>query len=180
MNELTECNQAPSAAQSFAGLPAQRTLTEDKADPGLERHRRKCRICRHPDREEMEQEYVEWFKPAGIARHYDVPERALYRHFEAVGLVSSRRANLVAALENIVERGAEAPITGSTVIRAVKAICCVTGDNKWTEPAKNIVHSVQTEPKLPQEDGPRLLGEGFHQLPITSHHSQISNRQSAD
>lgn len=104
----------------------------------------------------------EWSKLWGIASHYDVPERALRRHFEAVGLVSLRRDNLVRALENIVERGAEAPITGSTVIRAVKAICCISGDIKWIEPAKNITHTVQTEPKLAQEQSPQMLGEVFH------------------
>lgn len=161
MNEQTECNQAPPASPIQEIVPHQQALAENKVDPAIERHRRKCQICCHPDREEMEKEYVEWSKLWGIARHYDVPERALRRHVEAIGLVSRRRANLVGALENVVERGAEAPITGSTIVRAVKAICCINGDNKWTEPAKKVIHTVQTEPKLAQEPSPQLLGEVF-------------------
>ena len=162
MNEQTECNQTLSETKPSVIGPAQQSLAENNADPTLERHSRKCQICRHPDRELMEKEYIEWSKLWGIAQHYDVPERALRRHFEAVGLVSHRRANLVAALENVVERGAEAFITGSNIIQAVKAICCISGDIKWIEPAKNIAHTVQTEPKLAQEQTPQILGDVFH------------------
>ncbi|MGH9572703.1 MAG: hypothetical protein ACRD40_04135 [Candidatus Acidiferrales bacterium] len=164
MNEQAECNQALLASPIQEIVQARQALAENKADPSIERHSRKCQICRHPDRDEMEKEYVEWAKPWAISRHYDVPERAIRRHFEAVGLISRRRANLVGALENIVERGPEAPITGSMVIRAVKAICCINGDNKWTEPAKKIIHTVRTAPKLAPlapEESPQLLPEVF-------------------
>src|SRR6185437_13994889 len=122
MNEQTECNQALPETKPTVIRSVQQALAENKADPVLERHSRKCQICRHPDREDIELDYLEWIRPSTISTRYDVPERTLSRHFGALGLASRRRTNLTAALENIIQRGAEAPITGDTVIRAVKAI----------------------------------------------------------
>ncbi|HEY6466226.1 MAG TPA: hypothetical protein VIY69_09560 [Candidatus Acidoferrales bacterium] len=156
MNDLTECNEA-TGTESTAIVPSE-----------AERHRRKCQVCRHPDREAIEKEYVEWGQPPVIAQHYNLPVRALYRHFDAVGLRSHRRANLRQVLERMLERGAEVPITGNTIIRAVEAYCSLTDDNKWTEPAKNVTLTAQNEPKLHQMKPIDQLNR-----PSTSGHSLI-------
>jgi hypothetical protein len=165
MKAETELSAAPpeSSPRSIVPMNESRIVPDPAA---LERHRRKCQVCRHPDREDIEWEYTEWFKPSAIARHYQIDERSLYRHLEAVGLTSRRRANLRGVLENILQRGAEVPITGNTIIRAVKAFCSLTDDNQWQEPAKISTFKVQTEPNLspkaPAESSP-LLGEGSRQ-----------------
>lgn len=105
-----------------------------------ERHSRKCRICRHPDREEIEQEYREWFRPSDIARRHHLDDSALHRHFRAVGLITGRRENLRIILDRIIGRGAERPVTGNEIIRAVRAQACLTDDNKWVEPAKRVIY----------------------------------------
>ena len=137
MNELTE------QADALPEPPpvAQHAGAENKElPPHLERHTRKCQICRHPDREYMEQEYEDWVKISLIARHYNVDDSSLHRHLTAVGLVARRRNNVGAVLERIIERGAEKPVSGNTIIRAVKAYCCLTDDNKWIEPQRKVIH----------------------------------------
>ncbi|HEY6467646.1 MAG TPA: hypothetical protein VIY69_16715 [Candidatus Acidoferrales bacterium] len=153
MDEQTECNEALAEPATLSLVPVKQAPHEDEADPAIERHSRKCQICHHPDREAIEKEYVGWGQPPVIAQHYGVPVRALYRHYDAVGLGSNRRANLRQVLERILERGAEVPITGNTVIHAVKAYCSLTDDNKWIEPAKSVTFTVQNEPKMRQADG---------------------------
>lgn len=142
MNELTECNQALPASSPRANLPVSQSVAENKADPvALARHRRKCQVCRHPERDIIEREYRDSFGPLAIARSYGIPERALFRHLEATGLKSCRRQNLRSALERVLERGVETEIDGATIIQAVKAYCCLTDENKWIEPAKNVTFS---------------------------------------
>lgn len=142
MNEPTECNQALPAPPSRANFPGSKSIAENKADPvALARHRRKCQVCRHPEREMIEREYRDWFGPLAIARSYGIPERALFRHLEATGLTSSRRKNLRSALERILERGVETEIDGPTIIQAVRAYCCLNDGNEWVEPAKNVSFS---------------------------------------
>lgn len=107
--------------------------------PAQDRHSRKCKICSHTEREEMEQEYRDWRSPYEIAQDYKVLPRALYRHFEAIGLPPKRTANTRRVLEHILERGAETPITGDQILRAVRAYCCLTDDAKWVEPERRMV-----------------------------------------
>ena len=167
MNEQTECNEALNEPTPVSLIPIRQALAENEAGPDAKRHRRKCQICRHPDREAIKKEYVEWGHPPVIAQHYGMPVRALYRHFDALGLRTNRRANLRQVLERMLERGAEVPITGNTIIRAVKAYCSLTDDNKWTEPAKSVTFTVQNEPKSHQTDPiERLDGAAANTSPL--------------
>lgn len=106
----------------------------------IERHARKCGICRHPDREEIEQEYGDWFTVAEIARRYEIDDSALQRHLKALGLTSKRRENLRIVLDRILERGVQTPVTASHIIRAVKAHACLTDDNRWIEPERKVIY----------------------------------------
>lgn len=112
-----------------------------------ERHSRKCQICRHPDRKWIEQDYLDWFKAADIARNYQIDDSALHRHLRAAGLLSRRHENLRSALDRILERGVERPISGTTIIRAVKAYTCLTDDNRGVEPGKRVVHVTKAMPE---------------------------------
>ena len=130
-----------------AHAPIKRSGAENKED-ALKRHRRKCKICRHPGRDDIEQDYRDWAKPAEIAREYDIDDRSLYRHLKAVGLIDSRRSNLQIILERIIERGPEKPVSGDTIIRAVRAHACLTDDNKWVEPVRRVIYiHQQIDPK---------------------------------
>jgi len=116
------------------------TQSAENTQLHIHRHARKCRICRHPDREEIEQEYADWFTIAEIARNYEVDDSALQRHFKAVGLVSRRRENLRIVLDRILERGVQTPVTAGHIIRAVKAQACLTDDNRWLEPERKVIY----------------------------------------
>lgn len=150
MNEPTECSLAIPDSPPHATLPASQSPAENKLDPvALARHRRKCQVCRHPERDMIEREYRDWSGPLAIARSYGISERALFRHLEATGLTSSRRKNLRSALERVLERGVETEIDGPTIIQAVRAYCCLNDENKWVEPAKTSLKRSNREPGGP-------------------------------
>jgi hypothetical protein len=111
--------------------------------PPLERHQRKCAICHHPEREEIEELFLHWHNPCNIAAGYKVPARSLYRHAHATGLYSARQDSLRPVLDRLLERVEDAKISGDCIIRAVRAYSCLGADNKWTEPPARVIFSSQ-------------------------------------
>jgi hypothetical protein len=110
-----------------------------------QRHSRKCQVCHHPCRDVIEFAFVNWRKPLGISQIYKISGDSLYRHAHALDLYTRRRNNLRSALDNILERGVETPITGETALGAIRAYTCLTEENKWIEPSSNVIFSHQPQ-----------------------------------
>jgi hypothetical protein len=106
----------------------------------LARHARKCAICHHPRREQIEDDFLRWSDPWHITRTFDLPSRSsLYRHVEALGLIQQRRINLRGVAERLLERVDHASITASAVVRAMRVFAHIGEDGQWFEPPKRIV-----------------------------------------
>jgi len=107
----------------------------------LSRHQRKCTICHHADREEIEQMFLHWFSASSIYRRFLLKDRSsIYDHAHATGLYARRRKNMRCALENIIERSDECPISSNGIVRAIKAYCSLTDAGEWIEPASRVVY----------------------------------------
>ena len=120
-----------------------KTAGRRKAAASISRHRRKCVVCRHPDREAIEAEYLHWHSVWDISQDYKIADyRSIHRHARAYGLVRHRRENILSALDTIVERSAEASVTADSVIRAIRAYSCITESGEWVEPPTRVVYSV--------------------------------------
>ncbi len=103
------------------------------------RHQTRCNVCRHPDREAIEHDYLEWRSPTEIAIDYDISDRtSIYRHALATGLFLRRRRTFRGALERIMERAEEAEVTAASVVLAVRAYARINDDGKWVEPPQTI------------------------------------------
>jgi hypothetical protein len=86
------------------------------------RHAAECKICSHPQRNEIEQDFINWRSPASIAKQYKLANRAtVYRHAHALELFPKRRRNVRAALEKIIERAGEVKVNAPAVVSAVTA-----------------------------------------------------------
>ena len=132
-----------------AALPA--IAAQPAPESALERHQRKCVICAHPEREDIEELFLNWHSPEQTAYHYRIPVRSIFRHAHATGLYtlspgkSSRRAG---SHPGTGQRSTE--ITGESIIRAVRAYTCLTDDNNWVEPASRVIFSsAPLRPQLP-------------------------------
>jgi hypothetical protein len=85
------------------------------------RHARKCIICRHPQRDAIEREFLAWTSPASIAERFALYDRrALYRHAHATGLFRRRTRRFAANLEGILEHASIVCATPHAIIRAVQ------------------------------------------------------------
>jgi hypothetical protein len=112
--------------------------------PDLERHQRKCVICHHPDREAIEELFVDWHSPQDISEHFDLEDwSTIYRHARATGLYNQRGRNVRSALERVIEYAGHGSVTinGIGIVRAVRAYACLTDTGEWIEPATRVIVS---------------------------------------
>jgi hypothetical protein len=115
----------------------------DPANPG--RHERLCSICRHPDRDAIEEAFLQWQRACDIFREFKLPSRTtVYRHAHAVGLFEQRARALRFVLENIMEESSACAPSADSIIRAVRAYSCLDDRGRWIEPPRRLI--IQREP----------------------------------
>lgn len=123
---------------------------ESKAvNPG--RHAAECKICAHPQREEIEQQFVAWASPNRIAKSYGISRDSVYRHAHAGDLFSKRRVNVRAALERIIENAGEVPVNAAAVVAAVSTYSRLNSRGEWIEKREMVDMNVLFERMSTQE-----------------------------
>ena len=132
------------AKSSAANLAKQRLMEGKRAtsseprgedlkptSPG--RHQYHCGICSHPKREEIEQEFVTWSSPVRIGKKYGVSRDSVYRHAQALGLMTRRRRNVRCALERIIEKAGDVEVSAAAVVSAVAAYAKINANGQWVD-----------------------------------------------
>jgi len=103
------------------------------------RHAAECKICSHPQREEIERDFVNWRSPAAITKHYGLRNRSsVYRHAHAAGLFTKRQRNVRAALEKIIERAGEVEVAAPAVVAAVQAYSKINAVGQWIDRSEHV------------------------------------------
>lgn len=109
--------------------------------PSSSRHNRKCRVCRHPERVEIEREFIHWRSPEVIAREYGIAHHsAIYRHAHATGLFAQRATHLKLSLGPLIEKSMAVPVTADSIVRAVALCARLNDDGEWINSPKHVVH----------------------------------------
>jgi hypothetical protein len=129
----------------------------DEDDSGLsaiERHSRKCSICRHPERQSIDEAFLHWRSPHTIMHCFGIlSETTIYRHAHAFDFFALRNRNLQSALGNVIEEIDKRVFTGTEMLNAVRALAQLNEDGRWISPTSKseIVYSMQ---RLPAVAGP--------------------------
>ena len=119
--------------------------------PNIARHKRRCTVCKHPEREAIEEAFLQWRRPGDLRLEFDLPNRtSIYRHAHTFGLFEKRARNLRHALGAIIEEAERVEPTADSILRAIRAYGCIDNQGRWIEPPKHIIISRQTlsSPKL--------------------------------
>ena len=125
-------------------ITGRRKLRRPRAD--LQRHARKCHICHHPQRAEIEDDFLNWHGPNEIVKDYDLPHwSVIYRHANALGLRARRNENIRTVLDIFLEQAESAPVTANAILRAIRAYSCLKDDGTWVELPKKVIY--QTDRK---------------------------------
>jgi hypothetical protein len=99
----------------------------------LARHSRKCSVCHHPDREFIDADYLRWLSPKKIARQYKISHHSVvYRHADATGLRTQRRAALRATLEHFIEQAENVRVTAHSIVSAVRLYSQINDQGQYT------------------------------------------------
>jgi hypothetical protein len=144
--------QRPIERRLTAGRP-RRAIRER---PSRNRHSRKCQICSHPRREDIEQDFLRWLSPDRIAAQYGLADHStVYRHVHATGLFKRRSESIHLALDGIIERGnAVVNVNANSILQAVKFSAILDGE--WVEPPRNrVIDTKRTETESPNRQIPR-------------------------
>jgi len=100
----------------------------------LERHATRCTICKHPQLDEIEKEFVSWTSVGEIVKEFGIPERSsIYRHARATGLFEKRDRNVKLALGRIIERAGDIMPNANAVVAAAVALSKINADGKYVE-----------------------------------------------
>ena len=98
------------------------------------RHEAHCKICAHPEREEIERDFVSWCSPIRIVADYGLADRAsVYRHVRAFGLFAKRQRNVRAALERIIEKADEVDVNATAVVGAIQTYAKINSQGQLVE-----------------------------------------------
>jgi hypothetical protein len=112
----------------------------DAPPPDPERHSRKCRICNHPDRADIEGDFLRWRPTAEIAREFGLPDHSsICRHARALGLYDRRGESICFALDPILEQADRvfSRLTPNSLISAVQTYAQINNKGKRVRP---VVH----------------------------------------
>jgi hypothetical protein len=115
--------------------------SKQRQPASVDHHRRLCRICSHPAREQIERDFLEWVSPQAIAKAYGLHKdnpAALFRHARALGLFARRRHNARNALERIIEQAGNVTPSASAIVSAVRAYVKINSEGQWVEAPERV------------------------------------------
>ena len=148
-----------------------RPRTQDEID--LSRHKRRCTICHHPEREAIEEAFLQWRNVDCIDVEFE-PEggrSAIYRHAHALGLFRKRNLNLRSALEYIIEESERITPTAEGIVKAMRAYTRINDVGEWIDtPTTHIVQVIAMPATDPRNTANPIQGLS---LDVRKERSQI-------
>jgi hypothetical protein len=120
--------------------------------PSLAMHAGQCTICRHPQRADLEREFLDWRSPRDIAREYGLGSHTtVYRHAHALGLFDRRHRTLRFALGRLIEQVGDVKPTAASIVSAIRLLAKLNTRQKWTEEADDSQAEDAPDSSLPAE-----------------------------
>ncbi len=116
-----------------------RQKTEQKQKRPLpRRHEAGCRVCAHPEREQIESAWCAWANTSKLAKQYSLSRDSLYRHCHALSLFERRGRNLKGALEKIIEQADSVTVNAGAVVQAIQAYAKINSAGQWVDRTEQI------------------------------------------
>ena len=116
----------PAASAASEALGRAQSSVPTKPDPDF--HRRRCVVCNHEDRADIEAAFLSWQPIDRIVKDYNLNDRCtIYRHANATDLFEQRRQHMRRALDLIIEQAGSVKVSAADVIRAVELSLRIDG-----------------------------------------------------
>jgi hypothetical protein len=160
-------------------MTTKQTHLKTTANPSsLDRHARKCKICNHKDREDIELDFLHWNSCYAISVGYDLDSaRVIYRHAHATGLYDRRMLNLKFAAAHIVDHAESVTPSSAAVLKAIQACSQINSQGEWIETPRRIIHQVEhhhvsaaTSPQLTERSAAPVSADEPSETEISNRH----------
>jgi len=126
-------------------VPRKPSRPKTQTEIDLSRHERRCTICRHPEREAIEEAFLQWRNVKFIAHEFNAEGgySAIYRHARALSLFKKRNLTLRSALEFVIEQSERIVPTAEGLVKAIRAYTRINDVGEWIDtPTTHIVQVV--------------------------------------
>jgi len=157
----------PTLKQLTVRPSAPRPQSQPKSQPksqteiDLSHHKRRCSICHHPDRDAIEEAFLQWCRVKNIDSDFkpDGGPTAIYRHARALNLFKQRNLNLRTALEFVIERAENVVPTAEGLVKAIHAYTRINDQGEWIDtPTTHIVKVMPIVKPAPRNVTPATSG----------------------
>lgn len=165
------------AASSQSGRGTKIPVRDSRAVPGhspadISHHERRCTICRHPERDAIEEAFLHWHSVSEIRLEFKLPGRTtVYRHAHAFNLFPQRSRNLRFALGLIIEEAECVRPTTEGIVSAIRAYTRLTDAGEWIEPPSHVI--VSSGSALLNSRPSRLAPDAPDHAPVTTPESPL-------
>jgi hypothetical protein len=103
-------------------------------DANRVRHETRCNVCRHPQRDEIERDFIDWISATEIATTYGFKDKSsIYRHARSLGLVDRRIKNVRFALMRLIEQVAHVPANSNSIVAACVALSKINSEGRYVD-----------------------------------------------
>jgi hypothetical protein len=123
-------------------VPPKQSQPKTQTEIDLSHHQRRCSICRHPEREAIEEAFLQWRRVKSIDLEFK-PEggrTAIYRHARALNLFKQRNLSLRSSLEFVIEQAEHVMPTAEGLVKAIRAYTRINDQGEWIDtPTTHIV-----------------------------------------
>lgn len=125
------------------------------------RHSRRCKVCHHAERAEIEERYVRWEPLAKICRAYGIRSRSMLdRHVRANRLDEKRNGNIKGLVIAFLERGLSLRPTAASFVQAVGILARLDESGKMVDTLK--IEKQETNPVFDRMSKNELLAFAEH------------------
>jgi hypothetical protein len=122
--------------------PPKQSQPKTQTEIDISHHQRRCSICHHPEREAIEEAFLQWRRVKSIDLEFK-PEggrTAIYRHARALNLFKQRNLSLRSSLEFVIEQAEHVMPTAEGLVKAIRAYTRINDQGEWIDtPTTHIV-----------------------------------------
>jgi hypothetical protein len=144
-----------------SSAPRPQSQPKTQAEIDLSHHKRRCSICHHPDRDAIEEAFLQWRRVRNIDSDFkpDGGPTAIYRHARAFNLFKQRNLHLRTALEFVIERAENVVPTAEGLVKAIHAYTRINDQGEWIDtPTTHIVKVMPIVKSGPRNVTPKTSG----------------------
>ena len=153
--------------------PPKQSQPKTQTEIDLSHHQRRCSICRHPEREAIEEAFLQWRRVKSIDLEFK-PEggrTAIYRHARALNLFKQRNLSLRSSLEFVIEQAEHVMPTAEGLVKAIRAYTRINDQGEWIDTPTT--HIVKVVPMIDPE--PRNVTNSASVYPDAGRAGELKN-----